>query len=162
MTQQQRPHRSKTTISARSTSIAHDLRNTLSCIRGYAQLLLAGSDEQLKVKALSTIEAAASRCCELLVRMLHPGTSAAELARRIDGALSSNGCYAVDSPVSGSPVRAKDATLSLMVGGSPAAYRKALPWLKMLGTPTHMGPPGSGQITKSINQIIMGSTREHE
>jgi len=88
--------------------------------------------------------------------LIDSSTSAAELARRIDGVLSSNGCDAVDSPVSGSPVRAKDATLSLMVGGSPAAYRKALPWLKMLGAPTHMGPPGSGQITKSINQIIVG------
>ena len=73
MTAQQRPGRSKTSISARSTSIAHDLRNTLSCIRGYAQLLLSGPSEQLKVDALSIIEAETSRCCELLEHMLRPG-----------------------------------------------------------------------------------------
>ncbi len=60
MAQQQRPRRSKTTISAQSTSIAHDLRNTLSCVRGYAQLLLSGPGERLKVDALSIIEAEAS------------------------------------------------------------------------------------------------------
>jgi signal transduction histidine kinase len=69
---QQEHHRSKTSISARSTSIAHDLRNTLSCIRGYAQLLLSGPGERLKVDALAIIEAETRRCCELLDHMLHP------------------------------------------------------------------------------------------
>lgn len=83
-------------------------------------------------------------------------TSSAELARRIDGSLKRVGCAALDSPVSGSPVRAEAGTLSLMVGGGRSVFEGARPLLECLGTPTHMGPAGSGQITKSINQIIVG------
>jgi len=83
-------------------------------------------------------------------------TSSAELARRIDESLQVVGCAALDSPVSGSPVRAESGTLSLMVGGRREAYEGVRPLLECLGTPTYMGPSGSGQITKSINQIIVG------
>lgn len=83
-------------------------------------------------------------------------TSSADLARRIDKELAAIGCGAIDSPVSGSPVRAESGTLSLMAGGRKAVYRKLEPLLGLLGTPTYMGAPGSGQITKSINQIIVG------
>jgi 2-hydroxy-3-oxopropionate reductase len=82
-------------------------------------------------------------------------TSSAALAREIDEALKERGCSALDAPVSGSPVRAEAGTLSLMVGGRKSAFTKAKPLLELLGTPTYMGLPGSGQITKSINQIIV-------
>lgn len=82
-------------------------------------------------------------------------TSSAELAIRLDERLGEIGASAIDSPVSGSPVRAEEGTLSLMAGGRRTAYRKIEPLLSLLGTPTYMGPPGSGQITKSINQIIV-------
>lgn len=82
-------------------------------------------------------------------------TSSAGLAREMDGRLQAIGAGSIDSPVSGSPVRAEEGTLSLMAGGRQAIYRKAQPLLRHLGTPTYMGPPGSGQVTKSINQIIV-------
>lgn len=82
-------------------------------------------------------------------------TSSAELARELDERLAEIGGGGVDAPVSGSPVRAESGTLSLMVGGRRNIFRKVEPLLKHLGTPTHMGGPGSGQITKSINQIIV-------
>lgn len=84
MTEQQRPRRSKTSISARLTSIAHDLRNTLTCVRGYAQLLLSGPGEQLKVNTLSIIEFETSRCCELLDHLLHPGAPPKKTSDRTD------------------------------------------------------------------------------
>jgi 3-hydroxyisobutyrate dehydrogenase-like beta-hydroxyacid dehydrogenase len=83
-------------------------------------------------------------------------TSSAELARRMDETLRAIGGAAVDSPVSGSPVRAEEGTLSLMTGGRRTVFNKVRPVLECLGSPTYMGPPGSGQITKSINQIIVG------
>jgi 3-hydroxyisobutyrate dehydrogenase-like beta-hydroxyacid dehydrogenase len=82
-------------------------------------------------------------------------TSSADLASRIDERLRKVGCAGIDSPVSGSPVRAEAGTLSLMVGGARPVYNRVRPLLECLGTPTYMGPPGSGQITKSINQIIV-------
>jgi 2-hydroxy-3-oxopropionate reductase len=83
-------------------------------------------------------------------------TSSSELAGRIDHSLQAIGCAAIDSPVSGSPVWAESGTLSLMVGGARPVYERVRPLLERLGTPTYMGPSGSGQITKSINQIIVG------
>jgi len=79
------------------------------------------------------------------------------LAAALDQQLQSRGCAAVDSPVSGSPVRAKSGTLSLMVGARASVFKLVRPLLECLGTPTHIGPPGSGQITKCINQLIVGS-----
>lgn len=53
-------------------SFAHDLRNILSGVRGYAQLLLSMAHEEKIVEYLAIIEAESSRCCELLERMLRP------------------------------------------------------------------------------------------
>lgn len=63
-----------TSGNTKSAGLAHDLRNTLTCIRGYAQLLLSGPSEELKVKALSMIESEAGRCCGLLDGMFSPET----------------------------------------------------------------------------------------
>jgi len=83
-------------------------------------------------------------------------TSSASLAQRIDKELQTIGCAGVDCPVSGAPVRAAAGTLSLMVGARPQVYRRIEPLLRCLGTPTHVGPPGAGQVTKSVNQISIG------
>jgi 3-hydroxyisobutyrate dehydrogenase-like beta-hydroxyacid dehydrogenase len=65
----------------------------------------------------------------------------------------------VDAPVSGGQVGAEAATLSIMAGGSDAAYARALPILSVVGKRvTHMGPSGSGQVTKLANQLIVAQT----
>ncbi len=65
----------------------------------------------------------------------------------------------VDAPVSGGQVGAESATLSIMVGGSPSNFERALPVLETLGARvTHMGPSGSGQVTKLANQLIVAQT----
>ena len=64
----------------------------------------------------------------------------------------------LDAPVSGGEVGACDATLTIMCGGSAAAFERARPWLERLGrTVRHMGESGTGQITKLANQIIVAA-----
>jgi 3-hydroxyisobutyrate dehydrogenase len=73
--------------------------------------------------------------------------------------LSKCGSYLLDAPVSGGDVGAKNATLSIMVGGEPHAFERAEPLLRTMGkTVTYCGPSGCGQLTKLVNQILVGGT----
>ncbi len=65
----------------------------------------------------------------------------------------------VDSPVSGGQVGAEAATLTLMVGGAAADVQRAMPVFQTVGKNiTHLGPSGSGQVTKLANQLIVAQT----
>ncbi len=63
----------------------------------------------------------------------------------------------VDAPVSGGPARAKDGTLTIMVGGSPQDVVRVDPVLRAMGTPFHLGEVGMGETVKLVNQIIIAS-----
>jgi 2-hydroxy-3-oxopropionate reductase len=66
------------------------------------------------------------------------------------------GCDYVDAPVSGGEVGAKAASLTIMVGGTEAAFEKARPLFELMGKNiTHVGGTGDGQTTKVANQIIV-------
>jgi 3-hydroxyisobutyrate dehydrogenase len=79
--------------------------------------------------------------------------------RRMSEALSARGATLLDAPVSGGDVGARNATLSIMVGGDEAAFGAARPLLERLGkTITHCGPSGAGQLTKLVNQILVSVT----
>jgi 2-hydroxy-3-oxopropionate reductase len=66
------------------------------------------------------------------------------------------GCDYLDAPVSGGEVGAKAASLTIMVGGSEAAFARAEPLFKLMGKNiTHIGGSGDGQTTKVANQIIV-------
>ena len=66
------------------------------------------------------------------------------------------GCDYVDAPVSGGEVGAKAASLTIMVGGSEAAFARAKPLFELMGKNiTHVGGTGDGQTTKVANQIIV-------
>lgn len=71
--------------------------------------------------------------------------------------LSERGIDFVDAPVSGGPARARDGTLAIMVGASPAALERAEPILLALGKPHHVGPVGMGETVKLVNQIIIAN-----
>jgi 2-hydroxy-3-oxopropionate reductase len=80
-----------------------------------------------------------------------------EIARRI-GAL---GCDYVDAPVSGGDVGARAATLTIMVGGTEAAFARVKPFLDLLGkNVTLVGGSGAGQTAKVANQIVVALTIE--
>ncbi len=86
-------------------------------------------------------------------------TSSPELARRIAAAAAARGLAALDAPVSGGDVGAREAKLSIMVGGDAVAFERALPLLKTMGTSVvRQGGPGAGQHTKMCNQIVIAST----
>lgn len=81
------------------------------------------------------------------------------LARRIAAAAAERGCEALDAPVSGGQTGAEHATLSIMVGGTEAAFAHAQPILVHLGKNiVHIGPAGAGQITKAANQAVVAVT----
>jgi 3-hydroxyisobutyrate dehydrogenase len=62
----------------------------------------------------------------------------------------------VDAPVSGGSEGAQKGTLSIFVGGEPADVERARPVLEAIGkTITHVGPLGSGQAVKAVNQVIL-------
>ena len=86
-------------------------------------------------------------------------TSSPALAKRLAEACTQAGHQALDAPVSGGDVGARDAKLSIMVGGEATAFEKALPILQRMGTNiVHMGSAGAGQHTKMSNQIVIAST----
>lgn len=86
-------------------------------------------------------------------------TSSPELAERIAAAAAKVGCRSLDAPVSGGDIGARDAKLSIMVGGTQAAFDEALPILQRMGTNVVLqGGPGAGQHTKMCNQIVIAST----
>jgi 3-hydroxyisobutyrate dehydrogenase len=86
-------------------------------------------------------------------------TSSPELARRLATQAAARGCQALDAPVSGGDVGAREAKLSIMVGGSKEAFARALPILQRLGANiVHQGEAGAGQHTKMCNQIVIAST----
>jgi 2-hydroxy-3-oxopropionate reductase len=64
----------------------------------------------------------------------------------------------VDAPVSGGEKGAVEATLSIMAGSEAADIDRVRPVLEALGRLTHVGPPGSGQLAKLANQLIVGVT----
>ena len=69
--------------------------------------------------------------------------------------LNKENIFFCDAPVSGMESRAKEATLTIMVGGPEKTYDRIYPLLKIIGnTVLHMGPVGSGQLTKLINQLL--------
>jgi len=86
--------------------------------------------------------------------MIDFGTTSVPATRRFAESVSW-----VDAPVSGGQVGAEAATLSIMAGGDPQAFARALPILETVGKRvTHLGPVGSGQVTKLANQLIVAQT----
>jgi 3-hydroxyisobutyrate dehydrogenase len=86
-------------------------------------------------------------------------TSEPALAVEIAQAALAKGVHAVDSPVSGGDVGAREARLSIMVGGEKEVVEALRPLFETMGkTIVHQGPPGAGQHTKMVNQILIAST----
>jgi len=77
--------------------------------------------------------------------------------REFANRLQVKGHHLVDAPVSGGPARAKDGTLTIMVGGAPEDVAYVEPLLRTMGNPTHLGPGGMGQTVKLVNQILIAN-----
>jgi len=85
-------------------------------------------------------------------------TSCPNLASRIAQEAAAKGIEVLDAPVSGGDIGAREARLSIMVGGSVSGFERALPLFEIMGKNiVHQGPAGSGQHTKMCNQIAIAS-----
>jgi 3-hydroxyisobutyrate dehydrogenase len=97
---------------------------------------------------------------------LHPGsvvidmsTTAPSLSCEIANQAGERGAQAIDAPVSGGDVGAREASLSIMVGGDGSVVESVRPLFDCLGkSVAYMGPAGSGQHTKLCNQLVVAGT----
>jgi 2-hydroxy-3-oxopropionate reductase len=79
-------------------------------------------------------------------------------ARMIAEKLGAKGVLALDAPVSGGDIGAKNGTLTVMVGGEADALERTMPVLQAMGkTVTHVGAAGAGQVAKAANQIMVAA-----
>jgi len=99
---------------------------------------------------------------------MHPGalfvdhtTVSAEIARELALAGDAKGLLVLDAPVSGGQAGAVNGQLTIMCGGSPQAFAAAEPLMAAYAKRSgHMGPAGSGQLTKMVNQVAIAGALE--
>jgi 3-hydroxyisobutyrate dehydrogenase len=128
---------------------------------------LAGSAEEAAAQAelVITSVSADSDLVEIVERitpsmatgsiLLDTSTVAIDTARQVHGALQARGIHFLDSPVSGGKEGAEKATMVMMVGGDAAIVERLSPVLSAISSKVvHIGPVGSGQATKAVNQIM--------
>ncbi|MFN2342943.1 MAG: NAD(P)-dependent oxidoreductase [Desulfonatronovibrio sp.] len=86
-------------------------------------------------------------------------TTSPTLAMEINKQAEGKNAFALDAPVSGGDVGARNGCLSIMAGGDEKAFVSVLPLLELMGENIiHQGPPGAGQHTKMCNQIVIAGT----
>ncbi len=127
--------------------------NVAEAVAG-AEVVITMLPQDEHVEAVTADVIAAGGDGLLLVDMstIRPETSiaVAESAAR-------KGIHVLDAPVSGGEAGAKNATLSIMVGGADADFARARPLFEALGkTIVHVGPHGAGQVVKAANQLVVG------
>lgn len=124
-----------------------------------------GADAALSMVGYPADVAAVWRGDRGFLRVARPGqllvdltTSDPALARALADEARAAGAEALDAPVSGGDRGAREATLSIMVGGSPIGFDQARPLLGLLGkTVVRQGGPGAGQLCKLANQVAIAS-----
>jgi 2-hydroxy-3-oxopropionate reductase len=105
---------------------------------------------------------------EELLETARPGSLIVDMStispvvtRELAQQAAAKGVGYVDAPVSGGDVGAREATLSIMAGGTAEDYARAKPLFEALGrTITHVGPVGAGQVVKACNQVVVALTIE--
>jgi 3-hydroxyisobutyrate dehydrogenase-like beta-hydroxyacid dehydrogenase len=121
-----------------------------------AELVFAcvGNDDDLRSVAYGE-EGILARLREDAVFVDHT-TASADVARELAEACVKRGRHFVDGPVSGGQAGAENGTLTIMCGGEEAAFARAEPVMRAYGRAvTLMGPAGSGQLAKMVNQICI-------
>jgi 3-hydroxyisobutyrate dehydrogenase-like beta-hydroxyacid dehydrogenase len=88
-------------------------------------------------------------------------TASAKIARELQAAAKARGASALDAPVSGGQSGAENGTLTVMIGGEEGDFRKAAPVIEAYARAVNLiGPSGSGQLTKMVNQICIAGLIE--
>jgi 3-hydroxyisobutyrate dehydrogenase len=118
-----------------------------------------GNDED--VRAVTVGESGALQALGKGAVFVDHTTASAHLARELDAAARARGAHFLDAPVSGGQAGAEQGTLTVMVGGEPEAFEKARPLVaSYAGTIRLLGPSGSGQLAKMVNQICIAGVLE--
>lgn len=113
-----------------------------------------GNDDDLREVTIGSTGAFAGMTKDAI--FIDNTTASATVARELYDAASARGFSSLDAPVSGGQAGAENGQLTVMVGGDPEAFERARPvittYAKMVGL---MGPAGSGQLTKMVNQLCI-------
>ncbi|MCI0599773.1 MAG: NAD(P)-dependent oxidoreductase [Beijerinckiaceae bacterium] len=113
-----------------------------------------GNDDDLR--AVTTGEHGAFESLEKAAVFVDHTTASAQSARALHAIAKARGCGFVDAPVSGGQAGAEAGALSVMCGGTPDDYNRAEAILRSYAKACRlMGPAGSGQLTKMVNQICI-------
>jgi 3-hydroxyisobutyrate dehydrogenase len=143
----------------RASELAHlgvELAPTAAAAAGSADLVVTIVSDTPDVEAVlfgPDGVAAGAPAGALVIDM---STISPSATRDFAARLASQGVAMLDAPVSGGSEGAKKGTLSIFVGGAAADVERARPVLEPMGTTiTHIGPIGSGQAAKAVNQVIL-------
>lgn len=119
-----------------------------------AVLLCVGNDED--IRAVLTGSEGALQKLPANALIIDHTTASAAVAREMAHLAAAQQAFFIDAPVSGGQAGAENGVLSIMCGGDPTAYERALPLLQSYGKSIeHMGASGSGQLSKMVNQICI-------
>jgi 3-hydroxyisobutyrate dehydrogenase-like beta-hydroxyacid dehydrogenase len=118
-------------------------------------MVCVGNDEDLRSVVLGADGALAGMATGAL--LVDHTTASANVARELAGYAAERQLGFLDAPVSGGQAGAQNGVLTVMVGGEPAHYARAEPVIQAYARMIKlMGPVGSGQLTKMVNQICIG------
>lgn len=121
-----------------------------------AEIVFACVGDDPDVRAVTTGEAGAFAAMNAGAVFVDHTTASAELARELYGAAKDKGLAFIDGPVSGGQAGAENGVLTVMCGGDAEAFDRAKPLMDCYGRAvTLIGPAGSGQLAKMVNQICI-------
>jgi len=121
-----------------------------------AEIVITMLPQDEHVEAVTAEVIAAGGDGLLLIDM---STIRPETSKNVAESAARKGIRVLDAPVSGGETGARNAALSIMVGGTAEDFAEALPILESLGkTIVHVGPHGAGQVVKAANQLVVGGT----
>jgi 3-hydroxyisobutyrate dehydrogenase len=133
------------TAASTPAAAARDAEMVFSCV---------GDDPDLREIALGTHGAIAAMRAGAI--FCDHTTASADVAREIAAAGSRRGVHCLDAPVSGGQAGAENGKLTVMAGGEPGPFATAEPVIRSFAQAVRLiGPPGSGQLTKMVNQIAI-------
>jgi 2-hydroxy-3-oxopropionate reductase len=146
-----RPQSVEPLVAAGAVSYGSPAELAAACDAVFTVVTTSGDFEQVVLGDNGIIKGARAGCVVVDMETISP-----VVARHIAEALAAQGMDMIDAPVSGGPMGAEQATLSIMAGGKPAVFERVKPLFECLGkTIVHVGDHGAGQITKACNQLAL-------